>query len=207
MHAGALRALEFDRIVAVVRGLAVTPTGEARLAELHPSTDAADIAAAQRATSEGTRFLADQPGFPLRAPSDLDVILDALTIDGRALEPLRLFGLADYLESVEQSRSVVIGVGATHASPLPILRALVEGIASFKGEIADVRRKIDGSGEVADAASPALASIRDRLRKQRARLRTTLEAFLQYAFEQGVCRRHLKPEELFAPETLESFKI
>ena len=36
MHAGALRALEFDRIVAVVSGLAVTPTGEARLAELHP---------------------------------------------------------------------------------------------------------------------------------------------------------------------------
>jgi 4,5-dihydroxyphthalate decarboxylase len=39
------------------------------------------------------------------------------------------------------------------------------------------------------------------------RNRPTLEAFLQYAFEQGVCRRHLKPEELFAPETLESFKI
>ncbi|HEX9396797.1 MAG TPA: 4,5-dihydroxyphthalate decarboxylase [Burkholderiales bacterium] len=37
--------------------------------------------------------------------------------------------------------------------------------------------------------------------------RPTLEAFLQYAYEQGVCRRHLAPEELFAPETLESFKI
>lgn len=37
--------------------------------------------------------------------------------------------------------------------------------------------------------------------------RTTLEAFLQYAFEQGVCRRRLKLEELFAPETLERFKI
>jgi 4,5-dihydroxyphthalate decarboxylase len=39
------------------------------------------------------------------------------------------------------------------------------------------------------------------------RNRPTLEAFLQYAFEQGVCRRRLKPEELFAPETLESYKI
>ena len=37
--------------------------------------------------------------------------------------------------------------------------------------------------------------------------RPTLEAFLQYAHEQGVCRRRLAPEELFAPETLESFKI
>ena len=40
MHAGALRALEFDRIVSVVTGLAVTPTGQDRLAELHPLTDA-----------------------------------------------------------------------------------------------------------------------------------------------------------------------
>lgn len=37
--------------------------------------------------------------------------------------------------------------------------------------------------------------------------RPTLEAFLQYAFEQGVCARKLKVEEMFAPETLESFKI
>jgi 4,5-dihydroxyphthalate decarboxylase len=37
--------------------------------------------------------------------------------------------------------------------------------------------------------------------------RATLEAFVQYAFEQGVAQRHLKVEELFAPETRESFKI
>jgi len=37
--------------------------------------------------------------------------------------------------------------------------------------------------------------------------RPTLEAFLQYAFEQGVATRRLKVEELFAPETLERAKI
>jgi 4,5-dihydroxyphthalate decarboxylase len=37
--------------------------------------------------------------------------------------------------------------------------------------------------------------------------RPTLEAFLQYAWEQGVCHRRLAPEDLFAPETRESFKI
>ncbi len=175
MHPGTLRALEFDRIVSVVRGLAVTPTGDDRLAELHPSTSAAEIAAAQRATSEGTRFLADHPGFPLRAPTDLDAILDAVAVDGRALEPLRLTALADFLESVEQSRDVVAKLGNT----FPVLRTLVEAVASFAGEVADVRRKIDASGEVADDATPALAGIRERLRTQRARLRTTLESFLR----------------------------
>jgi 4,5-dihydroxyphthalate decarboxylase len=37
--------------------------------------------------------------------------------------------------------------------------------------------------------------------------RPTLEAFLQYAHEQGVCARRLAPEELFAPETLQRAKI
>lgn len=37
--------------------------------------------------------------------------------------------------------------------------------------------------------------------------RTTLEAFLRWAFEQGVCHRHLAPEELFAPGTGDRFKV
>jgi 4,5-dihydroxyphthalate decarboxylase len=37
--------------------------------------------------------------------------------------------------------------------------------------------------------------------------RPTLDAFAQYAFEQGVTARRMPIEELFAPETRESFKI
>jgi DNA mismatch repair protein MutS2 len=175
MNSGTLRSLEFDRIVEAVADLAVTPTGHERLAELQPLTDAATVAFAQKATTEGVRFLAIHPGFPLRAPSDLEAIIDALGVEGRPLEALRLVALADYLESIEHSRAAVRNATAM----FPILRELVERIASFKGEIADVRKKIDPSGDVADNASPALAAIRDRLRRQRAKLRTTLEGFLR----------------------------
>lgn len=175
MHAGTLRALEFDRIVSVVANLAVTPPGRARLGDLHPLTDPSKVLAAQRATTEGTRFLSDHPGFPLRAPSDLHDILAALEIEGRALEPLRLIGLADYLESIEQARAAIRHIEAS----FPILRSLVDGIASFKTEVGEIRQKVDPSGEVLDSASPALSSIRDRLRKQRSRLRSTLESFLR----------------------------
>lgn len=37
--------------------------------------------------------------------------------------------------------------------------------------------------------------------------RPTLDAFLQYGYEQGVSKKRLKVEDLFAPETLQSFKI
>jgi DNA mismatch repair protein MutS2 len=192
MHASALRALEFDRIVSVVTGLAVTPTGRDRLSDLHPMTDASRVGAAQRATSEGVRFLAEHPGFPLRAPSDLEEILDALTIEGRPLEALRLFGLSEYLESIEHSRTAVRKLSGS----FPILVGLVDSVASFRNEIADVRRKIEPSGEVADHASPALASIRDRLRKHRQKLRSTLDGFVRgretskYLQEQVVTDRH-----------------
>ncbi len=175
MNPGALRALEFDRIVSVVTGLAVTPAGTARLARLRPLTDPGRVIAAQRATSEGVRFLFNNPGLPLRAPADLDATLDALGVEGRPLEPVRLLGLADHLESIEESRNAIVRLG----SSFPILSALVDGVASFKREIADIRHKIEPGGEVADHASPALAAIRDRLRRQKARLRSTLESFLR----------------------------
>jgi 4,5-dihydroxyphthalate decarboxylase len=37
--------------------------------------------------------------------------------------------------------------------------------------------------------------------------RTTLDAFLSYAFEQGVCRRRLEPEALFPAEVQETFRV
>ncbi|MEX1083719.1 MAG: 4,5-dihydroxyphthalate decarboxylase [Xanthobacteraceae bacterium] len=37
--------------------------------------------------------------------------------------------------------------------------------------------------------------------------RKTLDAFLQYAFEQGVCHRRLAPEDLFAKQVQERFSI
>ena len=40
-----------------------------------------------------------------------------------------------------------------------------------------------------------------------ARNRATLATFLRYHHEQGLSKRLLEPEELFAPETMESFKI
>ncbi len=190
MHPGALKALEFDRIVSVLAGFAVTPTGEARLSALLPMTEPGRVVAALRATTEGVRFLATTPGFPLRAPAELDVILDGLAVEGRPLEPLRLIGLADYLESIELTR------GAIRAAEgdFPILRTLVGTVASFKPEIAQVRRKIDPSGDVADNASPALSGLRDRLRKHRARLRSTLDSILRerskYLQEQVITDRN-----------------
>ena len=175
MQTTVLQALEFTHIIDVLRGCAVTPLGAERLAGLKPSADPRRVAQLLAATSEGVRFNEAVGGFALSAPPDLPAILGGLAIEGRALEPLRLLGLADYLESVDETRAAV----RRTEHPFPILKALAESGASFRGEIAETRHKIEPSGEVADGASPELKAVRERLRRQRTRLKGTLESFLR----------------------------
>ena len=174
MQPGALRALEFDRIVDAVCRFAQTPPGAARLARMQPGVDAQLVADSLSATTEAVRFLSDNQ-IGLHAPSDLDEILSALAVDAKALEPGQLLSLAGFLASVDATCAAVRRARAA----FPILRRIADAAATFEHEIADIRRKIDPSGDVADDASPELKGIRDRLRKQRARLRGTLESYLR----------------------------
>ncbi|HEX6463579.1 MAG TPA: endonuclease MutS2 [Vicinamibacterales bacterium] len=175
MQPTALRALEFDRIVDAVRRLAQTPPGDVRLGRLQPSTDPREVATALAATAETARFLSGTGEIALRAPADLDAVLTALAVEGRALEPQGLLALATFLGSID---AAVGGIRRNRAA-FPLLASIVEPAASFEREIGEIRRKIDPSGEVLDDASPELKSLRERLRKQRARLRGTLESYLR----------------------------
>ncbi len=174
MHPGALRALEFDRIVDAVCRLTHTPPGLARLARLQPFTDPRSVSAALVATSETVRFLADHQ-IELRAPAELDEILVSVSVEGRALEPAHLLALAAFLASIDAACATV----RRARSAFPGLRAIADSAAAFDEEISDIRRKIDPGGDVVDDASPELKAVRDRLRKQRARLRGTLESYLR----------------------------
>jgi DNA mismatch repair protein MutS2 len=174
MHAGALRALEYDRIVEAVGRFAQTPPGAARLAKLQPMTDVRAVAAALAATAETGRFLRDEQ-IGLQASADLDAILTALAVEGRVLEAQSLVSLATFLASVDATCSAVRRVRAS----FPVLAGIADTSSSFDQEIADIRRKIGPAFEVVDDASPELASLRERLRKQRARLRGTLESYLR----------------------------
>jgi DNA mismatch repair protein MutS2 len=175
MQPAVLQVLEFSRIVEAVSGFAATPLGSLRLDALRPSSDPRRVAQWQAATTETTRFIELHGVFPLTATPDLPSILGNLAIEGRPLEPLRLLALADYLESVDATRAAIRRAD----SGFVILRSIAETVASFKGEAAEVRHKIDPSGEVLDDASPELRSVRDRLRRQRTRLRGTMESFLR----------------------------
>jgi DNA mismatch repair protein MutS2 len=175
MQPGALRALEYDRIVEAVTRFALTPMGADQLAKLTPSTDPHRVAQLLAATSETARFLNANGELPLHAPAELPQILIALAVEGRPLESLRLLALAGFLDSIDDARGIIKRANG----PFPMLEAAIGGAASFKGETSSIREKIEPSGAVVDSASADLKLIRDRLRKQRSRLRTTLESYLR----------------------------
>jgi DNA mismatch repair protein MutS2 len=175
MQIAALRALEFDRIVDAVCRFALTPMGEEQLGRLEPSTDRAAVAQLVAETTETVRFIGQHGVFPIRGSQDLPEIFAALAVEGRALEAPRLLTLATFLDSIDDARAAIRRV----ASQFPIVDRAAGAAASFKGEIGQTRRAIDPGGEVVVDASPALRSIRDRLRKQRSRLRGTLESYLR----------------------------
>ncbi len=175
MHPGALRALEWHHIVDLVRGFALTPLGASRLAELQPQSDAHQVGQLLLATTEGVKYLDANPPFSLHAPEDLESVLAALAVEGRALEPLRLLACAEFLDSVALTCAAI----RRTSGPFPTMKAIAENCGTFTSQIADVRRQIDPSGEVNDTASPELTRLRTQLRKQRARLRSTLESYLR----------------------------
>ena len=68
------------------------------------------------------------------------------------LEPLRLLTLADFLDSIDEARVGIRRMSGSFGS----LEAVTANASSFKRETAQVREKIDASGEVVDHASPEL---------------------------------------------------
>ena len=192
MHEGAIRSLEFDRIVEAVQSFALTPLGASRLAHLQPLTDIRRAQVELAATSECVRYVQANAPLPLQAPADLDRILTSLAVERQLLEVNQLRGLANFLSSVEAVRRAI---AQADDGPFPALRTVLEGCRAFEAEVSEIRVKTDEAGTVVDDASPALQTTRDRLRKQRTRLRGTLDSYLRgtdtarYLQEQVIAER------------------
>ncbi len=173
MHPTVLRTLEFDRIREVLAREASTPLGRARARALEPALDPEDVRRLLDLTREAVALSRAGSRPALDAPGDLDEILAGLTRDDEPLAPLQLLGLARFVSSV----STAAGAAREHGGPG--LRAIAANVSDFSAECGAIERAILPSGDVSDTASPALRDIRDALRRQRARLRATLEQLVR----------------------------
>ena len=179
MQPATLKALEFDRVVAALRSLALTPLGDARLADAGASDERRGaVASSLELTSEAVRFLTDTPG--LSAP--------------RAVRHRRDPGRRRWSRAGRSNRCAC-SAWPRFSSPWTSARTRSAARpgrpsracwrssgrdASFEREIGDVRRAIDPNGR-ACSTTPARRSARSATgcASSATRLRGTLESYLR----------------------------
>ena len=176
MNANSLKALEFDRIRALLLQQAGSVEGRARLEALQPLTEPAAVREALARTSEGVallRVVGRQPYHDLPDPAEA---LAGARVRGAHLEPRALADLASFIEGgVEIARRVARVDGA------PRLSRLASEVQDTGDVAAAIRRALLPSGEVADDASPKLADIRRTLLRLRSQLTSVMEGYLRSA--------------------------
>ena len=176
MNANSLKALEFDRILALLLQQAGSVEGHARLEALRPLTEPGPVREALARTSEGVRLLraiGRQPYHDLPDPAEA---LAGARVRGSHLDPRSLANLASFIEGgVEISRRVARVDGT------PRLSRLASEVQDTGDVAAAIRRALLPSGEVADDASPKLADIRRTLLRLRSQLTSVMEGYLRSA--------------------------
>jgi DNA mismatch repair protein MutS2 len=174
VNANSLKALEFDRVRALLLQQAGSAEGAARLEALRPSSDPASVREALARTGEAVallRGLGRQPYHDLPDPAELLVVVRAR---GSHLEPRALADLASFIEGgVEIARCVTRFEGA------PRLAALASEVRDTSEVAAAIRRALLPSGEVADDASPRLAELRRTLLRLKSQLTSVMEGYLR----------------------------
>ncbi|MEO8480689.1 MAG: Smr/MutS family protein [Acidobacteriota bacterium] len=169
MQAAVLRALEFDRIREALASRALTPLGRERALAVEPAEDPEVVRDALALTSDAVGFVGEGGSLALSAPEDLLTTIEILHVADHPLEPMALRGLARLFDSLGMVTTSLLRSGG------PRLAAIAGRAASFVDEVAAIERAIEPNGDISDRASAALRDIRDSLRRQRAKLRSSLD--------------------------------
>jgi DNA mismatch repair protein MutS2 len=173
LNSHSFRALEFDKIRALLLMQAGSAAGRARLEALAPSSRPDEVREALARTSEGVVLLRAPGRQPYHDLPDVAEALAAARVKGNHLEPRVLLDVASFIEG-----SIEIGRRVAGAEGAPGLARLASGIRDATEVSAPIRRAILPSGEVADDASPKLQETRRALARLKAQLTTVMESYL-----------------------------
>jgi DNA mismatch repair protein MutS2 len=168
-----LRVLEFDRIVAELADLALSPQG-ARLLREQPIETGGNRVAERLALASGLRpILQSGASFPETDFPDVEAPLAAIAKEGAALDGEELAAIGRcILSSLKVRRFVLKGLpagtaGGSGEEAAARLGELARAIPDLTALSRQIFRIVDHSGALREKDLPALAAIRDRIRRFR----------------------------------------
>lgn len=189
MDTHALRVLEFGKVLEIVARETAFSLGRERVLQLAPSPDL-DVVRERQSTTAEMRLL-HQIGMEISfaGARDLRPTLQAASI-GQMQETGPLLEAANTLNTAVRARRLVERV----RDRVPRLGAIADRVADFFLFTDAVDKAITDRGEVADAASEALAIARRELRSALARLEQRAQAAMQDAIRRGIVQEALLTE-------------
>jgi DNA mismatch repair protein MutS2 len=165
-----LKALEFDKVVALVAGLAVSGPGRQAAAKLTPSTDAAEVRERLRLTAELVDLRSHSGSVPIDEFADQRSLLLAAAPEGAVLSGASLVQIRDFVLAARTAEAFL----RSRVEARPHLAAIVRNLVAPK-ELADaLLGSLADDGGLLDDASPELKRLRTRLRDERSELETRL---------------------------------
>ncbi|WP_240374657.1 endonuclease MutS2 [Bacillus piscicola] len=182
MNARVLRVLEYDKMKAQLKMHAASSLGLKKIEELTPHTDFHKTKEELDRTQEGVKVLRLKGQAPLGGIRNISSHIKRAQIGG-LLNASELLETADTIYAGRRIKAF-IGAMTEDDIDLPLLKGIVDRIVPLTGLEQAIKRCIDDHGEVVDAASPSLRSIRQQIRANEADVRSKLEQMIRSSNQQ-----------------------
>jgi DNA mismatch repair protein MutS2 len=172
-----LKALEYDKVIAIVREFAVSEPGRRAIAGLRPSAEAAVVRERVRATAEMAGLRARSGSVPIDDFDDQHEHLLGAAPEDAVLNGASLVRIRDFVVASRTAAAFL----RSRVEARPQVAAIVQNLVAPK-ELADAMlRALADDGGMLDDASPELKRVRTRLRDERLELETRLARSLNAA--------------------------
>ncbi len=165
-----LKALEFDKVIGVLTGLAVSQPGRDAVTELQPASEPNEVRRRLRAVAELSDLRSHSGSLPLDEFVDQRALLLAAAPEHAVLSGPALVQIRDFVVAARTAEAFL----RSRVETRPMLAALVQELVAPK-ELSDaLLRSLADDGGLVDDASPELKRLRTKLRDERLELETRL---------------------------------
>ena len=175
MNQKALHTLEYDKIIAMLEGKAISSMGKERAANLAPTIDLDEIRQWQAETTETASFILRKGSLPLGGIRDLRPALKRVEMDG-VLSIEELLHVNDFLYVCRKVVSYSQFEGK--AEPFPLLDPLFAEVQAAPALERELMRCIANDKELADDASVKLSDIRRGIKVSNDRIKEQLNSII-----------------------------
>ena len=161
MNEKAIKVLEYNKIIELLRNQAGSEMTKKVISELMPFTDPREIKTALEETNEAARLITYKGALPLGNFYDIKGYV-GFAKKGGTLSIRQLLHILYNMKITSETISYLKG----DVPALPILQSLVELLVVFKDLAEEIDRSIESEDTLSDNASPELKNIRRGIARQ-----------------------------------------